>query len=138
MRQMLVVLSILLSVNAFAKRQYIQCGIANSPNDTMGVVINLDGDSSTLYITNGFKFVDTVDFTLKELHKVGEVDDQVKFETGKVKIHGLGNTKETIFINKINIELATQYLEVTMITKNLDNDYEQEITLSCFSSIYEF
>lgn len=138
MRQLFVVLTIFLSVNAFAKRQYIQCGLANRPMETVGVVINLDGEDSTLYITNGYQTVDEVEFTLKELKKVGEVDGRVKFETGIVKIRGLGNTKETIFIDKINIDLASQYLEVTMITKDLETEYELEVLLSCFSSIHYF
>lgn len=138
MSKIVVALGLLLSLNAFAKRQYIQCGIANRTNDTTGVVINLDSEKSTLYITNGIKKVSDIELTLKELKEIGEVDGQIKFETGKVKIRGLGNTKETLFIDKKNINLASQYLEVTMIRTNLDNGYELEVLLGCFSSIHGF
>lgn len=138
MKKILIALALLFTLDAFSKVQYIQCGLKNQPESTMGVVINLDGIDSTLYITNGFKTVDTVDLVFKKLIKDSETETQEIYRSGEVKIHGKENTLELVTIDKSDIGVATNYMEVNLKILNFNRDLRQELELSCFSSMNEF
>ncbi len=127
MRNILVVLGLLLSVSVSA-RQYIQCSEADSYS-TNGFVINLNGDDSTYFATNGVHLPDEHRI-LKDLFFVGVNDEVHTYETKEGPIRELINIP-TEFIGK-----ATSYLPVELVLTRLSDNYTRSFELSCFSSVY--
>lgn len=142
MQKLLALIVIVSSFNAFADRQYIQCRLADSPESTMGIIINLDKEynDNTLYITNGFMSVAEIDVVWKDLKLKKETATQVIYKTGKTKLPSRGilvETSEVITIDKKDLGVASNFLEIIMDQKNIKTKKKSKIRLSCFSSMNE-
>ena len=128
MKNIFIALTLItLSSSAFA-RQYIQCGDSNSWD---GAVINLNGENSTLFMTNGVHLPDEdrVDM-LKSLYFKGEDNSHAIYETDQGKI------KDYV---KVPLEVIGKYsssFEVIMGHLNTDSGYTHERVMYCFSAIY--
>lgn len=127
MKSLIIILSIVLSSSAFA-RQYIQCGDRTSWD---GAVINLDGENSTLFMTNGVHLPDEdrVDM-LKDLFFKGESSSHAIYETNT------GRIKDYV---KVPLEIIGKYsssFEVIMGHLNTENGYTRERVMYCFSALY--
>lgn len=113
-----------LILNVAHARQYIQCA---HPNSWDRAVINLDGDRSTLFMTNGVHLPDEIR-VLKKLYFVDVVDDVHVFETK-------GDVTEKIYLPTENFGRASSFFYVELeLTKG---SYSQTVEMSCFSIIYE-
>lgn len=125
----LSILLILLVISAPAMaRQYIQCGVTNSWD---GAVINLDGDNSTLFMTNGVHLPDEdrIDL-LKDLYF------DSKNETHTVYVTDQGKIKDVVKVPNNVIGKYSSSFEVIMGHVNTENGYSRERVMYCFSAIY--
>lgn len=119
-------MAITFTSSAFA-RQYIQCGDRTSWD---GAVINLNGENSTLFMTNGVHLPDEdrVDM-LKDLFFDSQDENHMIYTTeGKIKD----------FV-KVPVEVIGKYsssFEVIMGHLNTENGYTRERVMYCFSAIY--
>ena len=115
------------SIPAFS-RQYIQCGDTNSYD---GTVINLDGENSTLYMTNGVHLPDADRISrLKSLIFHSQNDHFVNYTTAEGKI------LDTVSIPAHIIGEYSNSFAVTMSHLNTENGYASERVMYCFSAIY--
>tara|TARA_B100001971_G_C18268046_1_gene596747 strand:- start:195625 stop:195999 length:375 start_codon:yes stop_codon:yes gene_type:complete len=122
----LITLLILITNISFA-RQYIQCAHSNS-YDRM--VINLDGDASTLFLTTGVHDPNELR-VLKDLFLVSSGDDFYHYETRD------GLVKEEIIIKSEYIDRALGYFVVDFKMTKLDDNYSQTYEVGCFSSLHD-
>lgn len=123
---LLSIFSLGLSLQAQA-RQYIQCAHAHS-YDRM--VINLDGDQSTLFLTTGVHDPNELRI-LKDLFLVEAGDDFHVYATNE------GPVKEEIIIEKQYIDQALGYFTIDFKMTKLDDNYSQSFSLGCFSSLHD-
>ena len=125
MKSLFVLFALIISSAAQA-RQYIQCAEDNTFNR---VVINLDGEKSTLFITNGVHFPDE-ERIVKQLRYIETQNNFAIYGTNE------GSTKETIYIpiNKLNV--ASSNFQVTIQVDEMLKSAFYEVDLSCFSSIH--
>jgi hypothetical protein len=114
-----------LSTLAFG-RQYIQCAHSNSWDR---MVINLDGEASTLFLTTGVHDPNELR-VLKDLYLQSEGDDFTVYETRD------GAVKEEVEIENQYLNRALGYFPVTFTMTKVDTGYSQTFELGCFSSIH--
>ncbi|MCT4641363.1 MAG: hypothetical protein N4A33_03630 [Bacteriovoracaceae bacterium] len=130
MKAILLILLLICS-NAFS-RQYIQCRAHNTPHSFDSIVINLNTNDSTLYITNGVHLPDTDRVSiLKQLSFVEIKDEYHLFQAND------GKTQEMIAIRAQDIGVASSYFEVEMKITKLSNNDSMTKVYGCFSSLYE-
>lgn len=122
-------LLILISSTQLFARQYIQCGTTNSWD---GAVINLDGENSTLFMTNGVHLPDEdrVD-VLKDLHF------DHNSETHAVFVTDTEDVQEVVHVPLSVIGKYSQSFAVTMEHIRLSDGYSYAREMYCFSAIYE-
>lgn len=107
-------------------RQYIQCASLDSWDRS---VINLDGDESTLFMTNGVHLPDSVR-VLKDLDfQYADDGHHVYSTSGPVIV-------ETIKIPIEIIDQRSQAFEVEFELRRLSDGYTRSFKQSCFSAIY--
>ena len=120
----------LLSVMAFSlpamARVYIQCADSNSWNRA---VINLNGDESTLFMTNGVHLPNELR-VLKDLSLVAESADELVYETND------GNIKDVVFIPVRDMQSSPNYFQVDLQHTRISSGYSQIRVMSCFSSTH--
>lgn len=127
MKSVILLFSIVLSSSAFA-RQYIQCGDSTSWD---GAVINLDGENSTLFMTNGVHLPDEDRIEmLKDLFFESEDSTHIIYITNE------GTIKETVKIPREIIGKYSNGFEVILGHLNTENGYKLEHVMYCFSAIY--
>lgn len=124
MKILIVLLFVILNTSAFA-RQYIQCAHENSWDR---MVINLDGDQSTLFMTSGVHLPDAVN-VLKVLNFIDADQNNHYYET-------TGDVYEEIIISNDFINKALSNFEVIIKIIDTKSNYQREAKVSCFSSIY--
>lgn len=107
-------------------RQYIQCA---HPQTWDRMVINLDGEESSLFLTNGVHLPDEMR-VLKDLYQQSVGDDFHVYETR------LGPVKDEVIIETQYIDRALSYFPVQFKMTHIERNYSQSFELSCFSSIY--
>lgn len=107
-------------------RQYIQC---SNPNTWERFVINLDGDESTFFATNGVHLPDEQRI-LKDLFFERSDNDFTYFVTSS------SATKETIIISNDYLNRALSYFVLDLVIRFNTSHEEKIFTLNCFSSIY--
>lgn len=113
--------------SAASARQYIQCADTHSWDRA---VVNLDGENSSLFMTNGVHIPDEVR-VLKKLFWVEEVGDKVKYATNE------GKVIEELLIPQDVIGKYSSYFEIQMTLSYRDNSYARTKNMACFSAIYE-
>lgn len=114
----------LVSSSAFA-RQYIQCAASDSWDRA---VINLNGDKSTLFMTNGVHQDDEIR-VLKKLFFVGNNGQDALFETRD------GDVKEVVHVPANVIGKYSNYFVVVMEMSSANQN--AKFALSCYSAIYD-
>lgn len=125
----LIIISLMLvSLNSFA-RQYIQCADNNSWDRA---VVNLNGDNSTLFMTNGVHLPDE--------DRV-EVLKKLTFKEKTLSHHiYVTNSLPIIDVVKVPNDFINVYasnFEVVMGHTNTNNGYTSERTMYCFSALYD-
>lgn len=128
-------MALVFSFHSLAARQYIQCRLASFPSDPSGIVLNLDGEESTALMTNGLMDTGEILITLKKLSEKSETETTKVFVSGKTLIRGGGPSTEEYIIEKKDLGIRTNYLEIKM--KQSDVRGDREYDLSCFSNIFE-
>ena len=128
MKTMAILIALLCTTAAHA-RQYIQCAEDYTFNR---VVINLDGDNSTIFLTNGVHRPDE-QRVIKDLKYITTKDSNVIYSTFE------GSSKETILIPEQFINVASNYFQIEMqveviLKSNFQKYYDMK--LSCFSSLH--
>ena len=124
MKFLILVLAMMTS-SAFA-RQYIQCDAGSFDR----AVINLNGDKSTLFLTNGVHYDDELRI-LKKLHFESNDGVVATYATNE------GDSKEIVRIPAKAIGIPGDSIKVTLELRSLDSNYGEEVPMSCFSAIYE-
>lgn len=125
MKISIFLITLLCSQLSFA-RQYIQCADHHSWDRA---VINLDGERSTLFMTNGVHLPDEVR-VLKKLNLVEQNEFSVTYATNE------GSIIDRVYIPLLVLNRASQSFEVDMEHINTQNNYSQTRQMGCFSSIY--
>ena len=126
MTKILLFLTIsILSVPTFA-RTYIQCGESNSWNS---VVINLNGESSTLFMTNGVHLPDELRI-LKKIILTSENQEEMIYSTNE------GKVLDVVYIPVTEMQRDPMSFMITLEHVNTDTGYSQARDMYCFSSIY--
>ena len=130
MKKFSVVFLVLSAVlNLAQARQYIQCADRDSWDRA---VINLDGENSTLFMTNGVHLPPGDEIReLKRLLFVGKDKSYARFETRS------GSVSDQVMIPLEALGVASNSFQVILGHKNLQNGYERERVLGCFSSVFE-
>jgi hypothetical protein len=113
------------SLPAFS-RIYIQCADSNSWDRA---VINLNGDQSTLFMTNGVHLPDEIR-VLKDLSLVSESTQELVYETTD------GNIKDVVFIPVEDMQSSPNYFMVDLQHTRISSGYSQTRSMSCFSSTH--
>lgn len=126
MKSLLLVLAIVLSSSAFA-RQYIQCGDRTSWD---GAVINLDGDNSTLFMTNGVHLPDE-----DRVDMLKDLQFEIKDATHSTFVTD-GTVKDYVKVPNDVIGKYSNSFEVIMGHLNTVTGYTRERIMYCFSAIY--
>jgi hypothetical protein len=121
----IITLLLILSSLAYG-RQYIQCATQNTWDR---MVINLDGEKSTLFLTTGVHDPNELRI-LKDLYLQSTGDDFTVYETRD------GLVKEEIEIENQYLGRALGYFPVIMTMTKLESGYSQTLELGCFSSIH--
>ncbi len=116
----------LLTVQIANARQYIQCADYDSWDRA---VINLDGEKSTLFMTNGVHLPDEIR-VLKKLNFEGQNDYAAIYATNE------GPIIDRVFIPLLVLNRASQSFEVDMEHINTQNNYSQTRQMGCYSAIY--
>ena len=116
---------LLLNTTAYG-RQYIQCADSNSWDR---IVINLDGENSTLFMTTGVHDPDAQN-TLKPLKLVEITDTHHYFQTE-------GEIQESIELSNADFGRASQYFQVHVTRTLVASGESKSKQLGCFSSIYD-
>ncbi len=126
MKSLIIILAITLSSSAFA-RQYIQCGDRTSWG---GAVINLNGENSTLFMTNGVHLPDEdrIDM-LKDLFLDSQDATHMIYTTE-------GRIKDFVKVPNEVIGKYSSSFEVIVGHLNTENGYTRERVMYCFSAIY--
>jgi hypothetical protein len=93
------------------------------------MVINLNGDESTLFMTTGVHDPDALNI-LKPLKLVDMTSTHHVFETE-------GEIKEQIALLNEDFGRASQYFSVLMTLINTNSGESKSREMGCFSSIYE-
>lgn len=106
-------------------RQYIQCGDADTTN---AAVVNLNGDKSTLFMTDGVHLPDETRI-VKKLYFVSTTNLVTKYETRS------GDSKQTVIIPTEVIGKRSNNFNITFDIESTEASFPYE--MSCFSSIYE-
>lgn len=122
----LLALSLYITVEA---RQYIQCSQIDSFES---VVVNLNGEQSTLFLTQGVHLPDGVN-VLKSIKKLEENDEFDIYHS----IDQDSAILERIFIPVEIIDTASNYFNIVIEFINLETDFSMDVEYSCFSSIYD-
>lgn len=119
---LLALVFVLASTTSFA-RQYIQCGTSHSWDR---FVINLDGDNSTFFYTNGAHQDDEI----RIIKKLIAIDTNI-FQTVDNEI------VEVVTVPKEVLGKASDYFNVHLSVTRLSDSYNIEMSLVCFSSIHD-
>lgn len=128
MKSLLVLMYLVAAQSAFA-RQYIQCASHNSWDRS---VINLDGEKSTLFLTNGVHLPPEDQLrVLKSLYYTSADESFTYYETRD------GQILEKVQIPNEVIGQYSDYFEVVMTLTMVSSGYSQDQSLSCYSAIYE-
>jgi hypothetical protein len=122
--KLLFVLIALTAATAHA-RQYIQCSDAQSWDR---MVINLDGDDSTLFMTTGLQDPDALNI-LKPLKLVDVTSSHHFFKTE-------GDIQELIQITSSDLGVASQYFDIMITYTNVISGQTSTKQMGCFSSLY--
>lgn len=127
MKTILIFLLFVISVAAHS-RQYIQC----ADNDSWDrVVINLNGDRSTLFMTNGVHLPDEdrVD-VLKPLSLAQQDAYETTYKTSQ------GRILEYVKIPNAMLGVASNYFEISMGHLDQEGRLLHARVMGCFSSVY--
>lgn len=117
-----------MSFSAFS-RQYIQCA---DPNSWDSAVINLDGEHSTLFLTNGVHLPDEQRVeVLKRLYFINDNGVYALFHTND------GPVREYVKIPSAIVNTYSSNFNAVIGLENVENDFRREQTLVCFSALYE-
>lgn len=125
MKVFAIIALIIFSTTSYA-RQYIQC---SEDSTTNRIVINLNDEQSTLFLTNGVHLPDS-QRALKNLYYLSTQDHYVLYETDE------GNSKETVFIPKDKIGVISNSFKVKLQSELVLKTTVYEVELSCFSNIF--
>jgi hypothetical protein len=127
MKASIVFLLFLVTSTAFA-RQYIQCSDLDSWDRA---VVNLNGDASTLFMTNGVHLPDDEQINvLKALYFSENTTTHAVFVTDE------GSVKDIIKVPLKAIGQYSSYVEVIFAHQNINSGYTYERVMYCFSAIY--
>lgn len=124
MRIILISIISLISFSVFS-RQYIQCAFEDSWNR---MVVNLDGDQSTLFLTNGLHLPDARNM-LRPLKFENQYSDQTTFRTE-------GEIYHRLIINNEDLNVAKSYFTLDILFFDTVKDISEKFTVGCFSSVY--
>lgn len=126
MNKFLLIMMMAFSFSAFS-RVYIQCADMDSWDRA---VINLNGEESTLFMTNGVHMPDELRI-LKDLNLVSETELELIYETQQ------GNIKDVVYIPVKEMIQSPSYFSVVLEHINMNSGHSHDRKLSCFSSIYD-
>ena len=121
----LLLAALLLSMSVHA-RQYIQCSDANSWDR---MVVNLDAENSTLFMTTGVHDPDALNI-LKDLKLAASNESFHIYETQ-------GEIIESIEIPNEFIDVYANYFLVQMTLTNSSTGSSRTRQMSCFSALYD-
>jgi hypothetical protein len=124
--QILVITLLLFTSSLSHARQYIQCAHDNSWDR---VVINLQGEKSTLFMTDGVHNPHEIRI-LKPLFFVDNDGSVAAYETNQ------GKVKEVVLIPAAKLGVPSRLFEVIMRMQSHSGDHYAEFKLGCFSAIY--
>lgn len=124
-----LIILLLLSISSFAHaRQYIQCEDANSWDHA---VINLNGENSTLFLTNRVDAPDEDRIkVVKKLFFQTNTNEFAIYNTNE------GTVKETVKIPLEVIGKNSSKFNVILSLLATEDNYEAQREMICFSSIY--
>ena len=115
----------LISIKVYP-RQYIQCAEDNSFNR---IVVNLNGDQSTLFMTNGVH----IPGHDRKVYNIQLFDESSTFITYKSIS---SNNNYYIMIPRTRINTASRLFYITFSKLTVDESLVFEKKLGCFSSIH--
>lgn len=124
----LILMALLVSVSAQA-RQYMQCAPMYS-NSTDRLVISLDGENSTLFMTSGLMTDWDLDPEIRVLKKLVFTSKGNGFHTYKTQ----GSVMDVINIPSEAIGEYSSYIEIKV--EHISDSNTRSVEMSCFSSIY--
>jgi hypothetical protein len=128
LKKSLLMALILTSFNAQA-RQYVQCSYQTTFDS---IVLNLNDQQPTLFLTNGVHLPDTDRIhVLKNVNLIDETDEALIYESRDDR------TRERVYFPKAEYGRASQFLELDLELEGLTTGELSRRTYSCFSSIYE-
>ena len=127
MKTLIVCLALSLSCYSHA-RQYVQCSYQTTFDS---LVLNLNDNQPTLYLTNGVHLPDEDRISiLKNVELVSEDANTLIYESND------DSTRERIYFPKQQLGRASQYFTVELELENFENREFSRRSFSCFSSIY--
>lgn len=126
--KIMIIFGLLLSTSVFA-RQYIQCA---DHNNFERAVVNLDGEQSTLFMTNGVHLPDEQRVEiLKGLKQVSSNEDVTIFKTSE------GNVEDTVTVPTEIIGEYSNYFKVEFTHTRIDSGYSRSREMICYSALYD-
>ena len=125
----IIVLFLLLSITSVFARQYIQCGVRDSFD---GLVINLDGENSTIFMTNGVHLPDPDRVEILKPISLFDITQE----------YHIYQTQEDRIIEQVKIpnDVIGKYssnFTILMGHKRANDQYFYEREMYCYSAIYE-
>jgi hypothetical protein len=112
-------------------RQYIQCAL---PDTWDRAVINLDGENSTFFMTNGVHLPDEIR-VLKGIELLSEDSEHTVYQTRQEDNQRYG-IREKISIPSPFINIPANSFDVELTIQRESDGYSQRLTLDCFSALY--
>lgn len=129
MKKLALIFALLTFSSMSFARQYIQCASLDA-NSWDRMVINLNGDKSTLFMTNGVHLPDEIR-VLKELVYAETNETSTIYKTQDSPII------ETITIPNEFINVYSSYFLVNVNMERVSDGYSQNFDVSCYSALYD-
>ncbi len=120
-----------LTAQAAEARQYIQCAYADT-FDRM--VVNLDGERSTLFLTDGVHNPDEIRI-LKKLQEVQGTATHAVFQT--LPLNSADDVQETVTIAREFVGVANPDFDLELTMTQRSTGRSQTFEFNCFSALYE-
>lgn len=112
-------------------RQYIQCGSLDA-NSWDRMVINLNGEESTLFMTNGVHLPPNEE--IRVLKKLVYVETT---ETSTIYTATDANVIETVTIPNEFINVYSNFFLVNINMERISDGYARNFDVSCYSALYD-
>lgn len=129
MKRLAFILALLTFSSLSFARQYIQCSSLN-PNSWDRMVINLNGENSTLFMTNGVHQPDEIR-VLKQLFYIETNETSTIYKTQDTHVI------ETVTIPNEFINVYSNYFLVNINMERVSDGISRNFDVSCYSALYD-